>query len=794
MARHYRYINRRDFQRPDGPPARTDGWSTRYYHRKTGGTMVYEMTGLNVTDSDLTRRKGESPYLLNARMNGTKETRNRAQSMSRPGQKFWGVPEGSETTNTLPVSDGITWGTVKEFRSIRYKMNVASRVTSIGLYLRRMNILPTSSMFLAIVRDPETNAELCRAFVPVEDITSSPKGELYWFRLIRTFIGDITIELTLIDDISKPTHFIGNEVGVLMSGADNHDVSEHDVPNLDKALREKEYVYTRGVGVPVTSTKTTDWKTFPVWIQNGYFTAENKRWIPVGVIKGDGSKAIYKYSYIEVTGDGKKHNRVTSEVTELVPHTKIDQQAEQVRMTQAGDALYFVDGYSALQRVKLASWTVEPAVPQDLDLFDFVPNTFYFKGTIIFRRMANGGNNVLYRALTDFQAEQWDPTNWEAVPNWQDEYTAWKAASLIYFFNNRLFLSGFYRDTVGLPPEGPKSEPNLVIMSTIDSRAPQYDLFKRNLEFFYTPDKSSAATATSPITAFADINDNLVIFRRDGLGFVSIPSGIEFGDASQSTPEGSGYGVLRQEHVVQGRNNIYFYNITEGVMRLGGTVSTIVSRPIDALLKRIVNPESVSMQYHRDCLRMYYHEDGDTNDQCLYDYAAYAIHRSYWFRDNQTPIAYMNSDNGYDVEIGVGSEYPCVIETEVLDSSDFDCAIPYEYHTNYLFAPNKVNGMIVRRVHVTTMQHFNSSLFVGLDLDHRDNPIVFRHFVEYEPAETTDADNVFYDTEDRGSTTLDNRILTANIRQAQIRVKQYCYKNQAEIMALSLEFGENTVL
>jgi hypothetical protein len=191
---------------------------------------------------------------------------------------------------------------------------------------------------------------------------------------------------------------------------------------------------------------------------------------------------------------------------------------------------------------------------------------------------------------------------------------------------------------------------------------------------------------------------------------------------------------------------------------------------------------------------MYYTEDSEFNKNCLFDYTAYAIHKSYWFRDDQTPIAYMNSDNGYDVEIGVGSEYPCVIETNVPETPDFDCAIPYEYHTNYLYAPNKTNGMIVRRVHVTTMQNFNASLFIGVDIDHNDNPIVFRHFIEYNAPDRSDADNIFYDTEDRGDTTVSNRLLTEDATHVQVRVKQYCYSSQAEILAIVLEYGENSAL
>lgn len=779
--RRVSYPNKKWFQKPEGPYARSDSWSSRYYHRKTGGTIMANMAGLNVTDSDFTKKKGESPYLMNARLNGTKETRTRSQSMSRPGQKFMGVPEGSEIEQVRPMSEGINWFPVKEFATIRYEYKVSSRVTSIGLYLRAKENKDSSAHFIAIIRDPETMVELCRAFVPVKDLGDE---KLYWFRLIKTASKDVLIDISLIDDVNRSGIPLNTDVDVLFGGEDNHDIAVHEVPNLDKALRELPYKFERGVGAPLVSAKTTDWKTFPIWLQNGHFVSESKRWIAVGVIKGDGQKAVYKYPYLEVLLDGAKHQRITGPITEMIPPEKINQDATQIRMTQAGDALYFVDGYSKLQRVKLTDWTVEDAVPTSTDILGFIPKQYYYKNNVIFH------DNKIRRAKVDFEAgDTFSAADWDESD--LSEYSAWPGASLIYFLNNRLVVSGFYQDTVGATP---KSEPNLVLLSSIDSIAPKYDFFNRSVEFFYTPDKAPSSTATSPITGFADLNDNLIVFMVDNLSFVSIPNGIEFGGSSQTTPVGAGFGALRQEHITQGRNNIYFYSTTEGVLRLGGSVSTPVSRPVDALLKRIIDPESVSLQLHKGMLRLYYREEGDHNNSCLYDYTSYATHRSYWYRDDNTPVAYMNSDNGYDVELGVGSEYPCVIEADVQGSSDFDCAIVYEYHTNYMSAPNKSNSIIVRRVHLTSMQDFDASIFLGLDIDHKDNPIVWRRFIEYNKPDSTDANDIFYDTQDRGSTTVSARILTNDADLVQLRVKQFCYDSQAGILQMGLEYGEATNL
>lgn len=775
--RRVAYPNKKFFQRPEGAYARSDSWTTRHYHRKTGGSIQATMAGLNVTDSDFTRRNGESPYLMNARLNGSKETRSRSQSMSRPGQAFKGMPQGSEVVSQRALSDGVNWFPVREFQTIRYEVDNPERVIGIGLWLRSKDNKASSAHFLAIIREEGTLKELCRAFIPVRRLGDA---RLHWFRLIRSFKGKAVVDVTLIDDMNQSGVPLDTNVEVLFGGEDNHELANHDVPNLDQALRETSYRFEPGVGAPLTSIRSTAWRTFPVWLQNGHFVSGNKRWMAVGVIKSNGKKAVYKYPYLEVTQGGKSHKRITGPVTEMIPEGKINQSATEVRMTQAGDALYFVDGNSPLQRVKLNDWTVEDAVPSNVDILGFVGGDYYYKGSVIF----HGGS--IQRAKKDFEAgDNFNQADWESSP--LSDYAAWPGASLIYFLNNRLALSGFHKDTVGTPG---KSEPNMVILSTIDSISPKYDFFNKTIEFFYTPDRASAATATSPITGFADMNDNLIVFMTDTLSFVSIPNGIEFGDSSQTTPHGSGYGVLRQEHITQGRNNIYFYNVTEGVMRLGGSISTVMSGPVDALLRRIVDPEDVYLQIHKSALRLYYHEEGDTNNECLYNYTNFKQHRSYWFRDGNTPLAYLNSDQGYDVELGVGSEYPCVIEVEVQDRGDFDCSIVYEYHTNYMAAPNKINEMIIRRVHVTSMQDFNASIFIGLDVDHKDNPIVWRRFIEYNERDSDDADDIFYDTQDRGSKTVSARIVTNDARLVQLRVKQFCYESQAGILQMGAEYGE----
>lgn len=735
------------------------------------------LSGLNVTDDDFSKKEGESPRLNNARLNGSKEPRKRAQSMSRLGQRFNGVPDGSEVTSSTLVGDEAI--EVKEYRSVRFSKANSGRLTSVGLWLKT-DTVDTNAYMLIILRDPTTHAEICRAVQRVSDLTD--KMTHYWYRFIKTIDGNFELELTLVDDMNNSGTALGTVVKVAADGSANHEWSEHDVPNLDEALREEPYEYELGINQPVVSRKTTTWRPWNGWIQNDYFTkADGDRYIIIPVVNGSGQKEVYCQKYVETEKDGAFQTVQNQPITLLIPASKLNQSSTQVRMAQAGQYLFFVDGFSNLQRVDLTNDTIADAIPTGIDMFDFVPNTYYYKNSLIYR------SGQFYRANADFQAsDSFNASDWTAEG--VSSLTAWPGASLIYFLNNRLFLSGFREATVGSPA---KAEPNLVLMSSIDSVAPKYDMFNRQIEFFYVPDRAPAATSSSPVSAFSSLGDSLIVFMQDGLVFEQVTANVEYSGIAQVTPEGANYGVLKQEHVVKSRNNVLFLNPSLGMMRLGGSIASVISRPVDAIFKDIPeeNYSDVTMSLHKDMLRVYYHLDGSgDNDSCLVDYTQYAQQKSYWYHDVNTPIKQMYSDSSYDTELGIGSEYPCVVEAE--DTlRDFDCAIEYLYYTRYLGSPNRLDGLIVRRIHTTTLQDFNSSIYIGLDYDHNNKPIVWRRFITATEKGTFLPEDVFDDDQETGATNISIRILTANTHFCQIRLKQYCYDYQAEILQTGLEYG-----
>lgn len=789
MARRDSYPGGKWYKRPGQAYARTSKWPTRYYQRKTGGSIIAALAGINTTSDDFEKKDGESPYLWNARLDGTKEQRKRAQSMSRMGQQFYVMPEGSETTAFATLGD--FYIELNEQKSIRWKVDSSTRITSVGLNFKLEDPSETNAHFVLILRDEDGN-ELCRAIRKLTELYAHA-DDTQWFRFIRTKKGSVILEATIVDDLDNKGNAVGFSLFINAKGNENHDYSIHELPNLDKSLREEAYEWHRGVGVPATSTKTCSWGTFPVWLQRGYFNAGGDRYSVMGVVNDAGEKEIYaiKYAVMDYdTGEISVGRDSAIEIKKLIPKESIDQRATQIRMTQAGNELYYVDGYSNLRRVNLDDWTITDAVPDasDVDTFGYAGGMYYYANSII----VDGQN--FWRCKEDHQGgDSFDATEqayWESED--LSSITAWPGASLIYFLNNRLLLSGFRNATVGVGE--PKAEPNLVIMSSITSVKPQYDMYNKSVEFFYVPDMAPSQSAAAPVTGFASIGDYLLIFTTDGIVVEQIQSAVEFAGISQTVPEGAQFGVLKQEHIAEGRNIVYFYNPTMGVMRTAGSTATVVSGPIDSLMRRLSDEDKANAHIcvTDELVRFYVGHDGH-NTMSLIDYATIPQHKSYWFRDQNTPVTSTYIDDAADFYMAVHSEYPVMF---IMDESlkDFDCAILYEYYTKYIGTPDRLDHVIVRRIHVTTLQTYQSSVYIGLDYDHNNKPIVWRKFIAPTVKGTFYPEDIFGDDEESGATNLDIRILTTDTRFVQIRLKQYCYDFQAEILQVGFEYANRTTL
>lgn len=422
----------------------------------------------------------------------------------------------------------------------------------------------------------------------------------------------------------------------------------------------------------------------------------------------------------------------TGDITLLA--TGIDPRAKAVRWDQAEGYLYYVDGYSPLKRINLTTLLSELVIPKPEEIT--VPDV--------------------------------DPATLTAKPG----------ASLIHFLNNRMYLSGFADD------------PNLVIMSLIDNIKPRFEQYN---DRFYSPDQSPEASAGSPITALEDIQDYLIVWRIDGVSLYDRGASTILQDASQVTPEGSQLGVLNQEAVCKGKNNIYFFNPVEGVCRFAGSVNRNVSLDIENIFKRIPDPEKVFMVYHNKRVRLYYSSNGQYIDSCLYYYSELEG-RLPWYQDIDTPVSSAVVDDKTETLYAIHSQVATTMEIDS-EFKDFDSIIRLEYHLQYTVpSTTSPDGWsIVRRIHTHIIANSTHSIFIALDIDNQDRPIVWRRLVEEQEKPEFNPDAIFPQTAETGEVVISIPTYV-RCRKYQVRILRYCYKDRAEITGIGIEYGNKDAI
>lgn len=409
----------------------------------------------------------------------------------------------------------------------------------------------------------------------------------------------------------------------------------------------------------------------------------------------------------------------------------VNAKAEQVRFAQAEGYMYYVDGISPLRRINLTTFESEEVVPKQSEI--------------------QGGGSI-------------------------ESVRPKAGGSLIHFVQNRLYVSGF------------KDDPNLVIVSLIDDTKPRFEQYA---DRFYSPDQSPELSAGNPITALSDVSDVLVVFRIKDLSLYTAGSGYEAGGTSQVTPEGAALGVLNQEAVVQSKNNLFFYNPIEGLVRFAGSLNRPVMMNIENLHKRIKYPESVFLAYHNKRVRLFFSYNNKQPDSTLYYYVDLEG-RLPWYHDKNTPVLWAVPDKTTDKLYAMHSQVTSFMELEQ-QFTDFDTYIELEWNSQYRTPDDPSGEIFIRRLHLHELANSTHSIFIGIDTDHKDNPVVYRRYIPATVDNVVNPDAIFQQTAEAGVAVVSIGMYL-RCRRYQVRLKRYCYKDVAEVLGVSIEYGDKDPL
>lgn len=711
---------------PDAYTRTTTTWQTRVGRRNSEFGTFANLLGLNTAFDDLHKSDGESPYLRNVRYMGEKEQVQRAQVTSRNGAELLGI----KSFKTVEAPKDEYYVEMWEGRALEFNLDKQEGFL-IGGSLEIRNFEKAGGRLKVYLKSTHDEKEICDANIPL-DIISNLKFNKRTFRFINPIKMDkgAVIRLEIEGDINPDDCGEVDEPRKIMlklNGQKNHLQADYTRPNTTECLRETAYEWSEEPGIICFEQHLSEGVPMP----RGTEVCTDEGKFLVFPIKTVGGVELWRFNI-----DKKEFTQID---TSAAP---VDARAEAVRFAQGLGKLYFVDGYSKLQRIDLKTWKSEIAIakPIDIDVEDVTPE--------------------------DMQAQP--------------------GASLILRIKQRIVLAGF------------KEDPNFVQFSILNSLTGdpehptenggvQYDQFS-DVSWFYSPDKSPKDSVCAPITAIEQYNGNLVIFREDGCSMRDL--GNEFEGASQEDTFSFNIGVASQEDVCNANGNLYYYNKSEGLRRFSGAEATFQSMKIDNELRKIPADSPRFMIAHANKVRFYC----DLKDRGYADHAFVYLtmlaQSSPWYCDDNVPVCWAVGDQTSDTIYAMHSNYPAIYIVDSPDKySDFDSSINMAYDTPYK-SPGTYNGWnLLRRVFLRIIAESSNTWFIGVDFDHKDNPAVWRKYIEHIEDELLPPEAVFDNTADSGVQVV-SLSMRAKCRDYQVRVRVSTYDAPAMLQYISSEYGQ----
>ena len=688
------------------------------------------LLGLNTAFDDLHKRDGDSPFLRNVRYMGNKQTVQRAQVTSRDGAKLLGIKEYA-VIDAYPEQYHIElW----EGQAIEFNVEPTDKLI-IGGSLMIRNKEGAAGRLRVFLKQDHDSRPICDANIALDGISQNEYVERS-FRFINPLraTSGLTLRLEVEGDIEPDACgdiAEGRKIWITASGYKNHLAAAYSSPNVNECMREEAYDWKEEPSIPCVklfySTGTPMKKGHMVCTDEGKFL--------VFPIKYDSGIELWRFNV---------DTHVFSQID--TSEAPVDSRAAAVRFAQGLGKLYFVDGYSPLQRIDLSTWKAELAIAKQEDIDE---------------------DNVT-------------PEDMQAQPG----------ASLILRINHRIYLAGF------------KEDPNFVQYSILNSltgtpdqptenAGVQYDQFS-DISFFYSPDKSPKDSVCGPITALANYEGKLAVFRNNGCSLWSV--GNEFSAPSQMDMYAYNIGVEEQEDVCNFNGTLFIYNRSEGVRRFSGADATLQSIQIDNELRKLPFDSPRFMIGHANKLRLYCDLKGRGYADHNFLFHTILANSSPWYCDDNTPVCWAVGDQNSDTIYAMHPLYPAIYEVDAEDQfTDFDSSIVMRYHTQYKSPGEPAGWTILHRVLLKLVASSTNIWYVGLDFDHEDNPAVWRKYVKKQEDSGVPAESIFENTAEAGTQTID-LMLRAKVRDFQVRVLVSCWRENAMLQYIQGEYGSKGAL
>lgn len=702
-------------------------WLGRNARRVHDGLSIPMNFGLDTTSDDLNSSPYSSPYYINGRFNSQDTVTQRSSASSIQGTKR--LFTIGDIVEDFTKEDEQTSIQLWQGKQIKFEIPYSGKVVGNTLSIRNTDgCTGILSIYISTSENGqpiyETAVDLCKVSVDFfEHLTlyamtpiarkANPRGVLY----VRMEIWD-EIE----QERSANPFNTGRKIDIAATGLGNHWACEYKLTDKNLPVRET-YDYKRLPSRPCFG-----------FIYNPYTSVPTNRHEAqdIGAVV---TKDNYRYAIFCYKDSSEAHVAVYDiEMNKLVEGTdiKVDGRVEALNLVQAADMVYYVDGYSTLQKFKIGEWRSEafPAsavesVSATVDVATFAQSTlgsetgdylFVYRngmwkyedaevvlsdfGITVTGSPADSGQiTVTYVAAS---------TTTEASAS--AEYTDARpviAASIICKHYNRIYLGGF------------RFDPNLVQCTEITAEGPDWDSY---LYRFYVPDEAPQATSTNRVAAMVPYStDTLMILSNTSFSLWNASADFE-GDLSKASPSQvstyiDGGGVSSDGDVCNYRGVVYSFDPDEGIRRYSGSIWQTIPESIDSYYERVDMEKPRKLWGYAHRLYFNYTDKVDGKAKCLVWDQDMNYQQYPWFQDSDVPFCDVRCDNDFDL-IGIHPDYPCIMKLYDHDTwRRLDTPITFERHTKYMSIPGNAHNMILERVHNKVLANANRWWWFSLSPD-----------------------------------------------------------------------------
>ena len=334
-------------------------YPTRTSRRVHDGLTIDRNFGLDTTSDDINSSPYSSPYYVNGRYNSDNLTTQRGNSASVQGCKL--LTTYGDVLNDFTEEEIQTTLEMWQGKQIKFEMPYTGKIVGNTITLRNTG---GSTGILSICLSAtdggkpisETSIDLCKISqdkfehvklhsINVVPKTANPRGKIY-------------VRLEIWDEIARERSVnpfnTGRKIEIAATGKGNHKACEYTLVDKNVPANSESYEYKEYPSRPLIGLIYNNWYSIPT-LKEG----EEKDG-PTVSLNG------YRYDLFTIQNGTETKMLIydpAMNTVKVADNIDIDGRAEHVSLIQFKNQVYYVDGWSPLQKFTIGTWESE-AVPQ----------------------------------------------------------------------------------------------------------------------------------------------------------------------------------------------------------------------------------------------------------------------------------------------------------------------------------------------------------------------------------------------------------------------------------------------